>query len=96
MSFGWFLDGLDSSSAGFSVLDSFVCTPYENINKSYSTDVLKFANHIGLFITPSGVTNDFDLYAYPSLSASLDKASGQASVAGPGGGTWFLVVVFIR
>jgi hypothetical protein len=96
MSFGWFLDGLDSASAGFSVLDSFVCTPFEGINKSYSSDVLKFASHINLFITPSGVTNDYDLYAYPALTASLDKANGLASVIGPGGGTWFLVVVFIR
>lgn len=95
MSFGWMFDGLDSASAGFSVLDSFVCAAGAAINKSYASDVLRYANHIGLFITPAGGTADHELYAYPTLAAALG-GSGSASVTGTGGSTAFLVLVFIR
>ena len=96
MSFGWFLDGFDSTSAGFSVLDSFTVTATQSISKSYSTDVLKYATKIKLFIMLSSGAPDNTLYDYPTLSASLDSVAGTASVSGTGGSYSFFVVVFIQ
>lgn len=94
MNFGWMFDGLDSSTAGFSVLDSFTCAPSEVIDKSYASEALKFARFIDVFVTPSTGTVEYMLHDYPSITATL--AGGEASVTGVGGSATFLVVVFIR
>ena len=96
MSFGWFLDGFDSASAGFSVLDSFTIGVGASVSRSYSTDVLKYANTIKLFIMLSSGAADYTLYDYPNLGASLDSVHGTASVSGSGGSASFFVVVFIQ
>ena len=96
MSFGWLFDGLDSSSAGCSVLDSFVVPAGGSVNKFYSTDVIKFAHSIHVSITPQDAMTDYALYTYPSATTSINPATGNAGVLVTGGSLNFLVVVFIR
>jgi hypothetical protein len=96
MSFGWFLDGFDSASAGFSVLDSFTVGASAGVSKAYSTDVLKYATQIKLFVMLGSGSDENTLYDYPTLSASLDSINGTASVTGTGGTYTFFVVVFIQ
>ncbi len=96
MSFGWFLDGFDSGSAGFSVLDSFTVGAGAAVNKTYNSAVLKYANQVRLFVMLSSGAPDYTLFDYPSLAASLNAANGSASVSGSGGSASFFVVVFIQ
>jgi len=96
MSFGVLFDGFDTSSAGFSVLDSFTVDTSASVSKSYSTDVLKYANQIKLFMILAAGADEYTLYDYPSLSASLDNVHGTALVNGVGGSYPFFVVVFIQ
>jgi hypothetical protein len=96
VSFGWFLDGFDSTSAGFSVLDSFTVAAGASVNKAYNSAVLKYANRIRLFITLSSGTPDYTLFDYPALTATIDTVNGTAGVTGIGGSASFFVVVFIQ
>lgn len=96
MSFGWFLDGLDSASAGCSVLDTFFVAAGEAVSKSYATDVLKFAKQISVSIVPYDVITEHALYNYPSLVALLNSAVGTATISGSGGSLTFMVVVFVQ
>lgn len=96
MSYGWLLDGFNSNSAGFSVLDSFTVAAGIAVNKTYTTDVLKHANSIRLFTVIAAGSSDYTLYTYPTLTTSFDKTNGIASVTGNGGSYPFFVVVFIQ
>jgi len=96
MSYGWLLDGFNSNSAGFSVLDSFTVAASISVNKTYTSDVLKHANSIKLFIVIAEGSSDHTLYSYPTLTTSFDKINGIARVTGNGGSYPFFVMVFIQ